>query len=224
MGVRALSVTAGVTAQDQDGVHARFAVPANIVRAQLDALPLDELGALRIGALPSAAIVVEVARFLNANAKVPAVVDPVTDASLGGALADESASAAFKELVLPLPVVLTPNVPEAERLLNCAIEDCDSMVAAARRLQDLGPRAVVLKGGHLQGELCDVLVSATQTKIFREARLARNMRGGGCVFAAAIACRLALDAELTDAVTYARAYVRTKIEAEIPFASLQVAF
>ncbi|MDQ6932421.1 MAG: hydroxymethylpyrimidine/phosphomethylpyrimidine kinase [Candidatus Eremiobacteraeota bacterium] len=224
LGVRSLSVTTGVTAQDESGLHARCAVPADIVRAQLEALPIDDLGALRIGAIPSVDAVSVVARFMRANAHIPAVVDPVYGASLEGMLTDESAYGEFLKSILPLPVVLTPNVPEAARLLNVSIEDCDSMLAAARAVQRLGPRAVLLKGGHLHGELCDVLVTGSQTKIFRETRLRQGMRGTGCVLAAALACRLALGSELTAAVAYARTYVRKKIAAQIPLASLRVAF
>ncbi len=224
MGVRSLSVTLGVTAQDESGVRARSAVPAQVVRAQFDALPTDTLGALRIGAIPTAANVAEVARFVRAHPDIPAVVDPVTDASPGGALADERAYSAFRRLILPLPVVLTPNVPEAARLLDARIEDCDAMLAAARAIRQAGPLAVLLKGGHLRGELCDVLVTQSQSKIFREPRLRQNMRGTGCVLAAALACRLALGNELADSVSYARRYVRRKIAAQASFGSSHVAF
>lgn len=224
LGVRPLTVTTGVTAQDESGLHARWAVPPEMVRAQLESLPIGNLGALRIGALPSEEIVSVVARFMRANHHIPAVVDPVCVASLGGQLTDESAYREFVKSIVPLPVVLTPNVPEAARLLNASIENCDSMLAAARSVQRLGPHAVLLKGGHLQGELCDVLVTASQSRIFRETRLRQGMRGAGCVLAAALACRLALGNELAAAVAYARKYVRNKISAQIPFASLHVAF
>lgn len=224
MGVRPLSVTLGITAQNEGGVRARFAVPARMVRAQLEALPIDHLGALRIGAIPTAANVAEVARFVRANREIPAVVDPVTDASPGGALTDERAYSEFCRSILPLPVVLTPNVPEAARLLDAPIEDCAEMLAAARALRQAGPRAVLLKGGHLKGELCDVLVTEFESRTFREPRLNHTMRGTGCLLAAALACQLALGNELMASVSYARRYVREKIAARASFGSAHVAF
>ncbi len=222
--VRSLSVITGVTAQDETGVHARFAIPARVVRAQLDALPLDDVGALRIGAIPSEANVAEVARFLRANPGIPAVVDPVVDASLGGALSAKSAYAALRKSILPLPVVLTPNIPEAARLLGHTIGNYDAALLAARSLRAMGPRAVLLKGAHHNGDVYDVLVSESETTVFRDTRLTHDMRGAGCTLAAALACELALGTQLATAVARARKFVRKKIEAQLAFRSLHVAF
>jgi hydroxymethylpyrimidine/phosphomethylpyrimidine kinase len=98
------------------------------------------------------------------------------------------------------------------------------MISAAHALRAHGLRAVLLKGGHLPGDPLDVLVSAQVTKIFQGPRLAQTMRGTGCTLAAALACELAKGRRLEEAVDAARAYVRTKIEAQIPYASLHVAF
>ncbi|MDQ6826878.1 MAG: hydroxymethylpyrimidine/phosphomethylpyrimidine kinase [Candidatus Eremiobacteraeota bacterium] len=223
-GLRSLSVVTGVTAQDEGGVHACFAVPALTVRAQMESLPLEIVRALRIGAIPNQENVFETARFIREHGDIQTVVDPVMEATLGGSLMPQNAVLAYKQQILSLPVILTPNIPEAARLLNRPIRDRDSMLAAAESLHEMGPRAVLLKGGHLEGDPCDVLVTETETRVFAAPRLSRQMRGTGCILAAALACELAMGTQLIPAVASARNYVRKKIEESIPFGSLHVAF
>lgn len=222
-GVRHAAVIAGVTAQDESGVHGKCALPPAIVQAQLQALP-QTVSAFRIGALLDAQNVEVVARFLKTQSGIPIVVDPVLGASLGGALADAVTYDALRAGIFTLPVVLTPNVPEAERLTGRTITTQDEMLAAAREILAFGPHAVLLKGGHLAGDPIDVLMTADELHVFHGERLEGSMRGSGCVLAAALACELAEGKPLHDAVEVARAYVREKIAAAKTFASLQVAF
>ena len=222
--VRHLAAIAAVSAQDACGVHALHAVPAAALRAQLDALPA-QIGALRIGALGTADNVREVGRFIRERSALPAVVDPVFGATLGGALGDEAAFERLRdELICEPSVILTPNLDEAERLLGRRLRPGDDLVEAARALHRLGPAAVLLKGGHLDGEPTDVLVTRDETRVFTESRLPGSMRGSGCVLAAALACELALQRDLRAAVESARALVRERIAAHITFEGLQVAF
>lgn len=223
-GVRNASVIAGITAQDETGLHAKFAVPAGVVREQLARLPRANVGALRIGAVFEEENVREVARYVSQHRTIPAVVDPVFEATLGGEFANEATFAAFRAHLLIPPVILTPNIPEAQRLLSRTIENKDEMVAAAHALAAMGPRAVLLKGGHLSGDPVDVLVVNADTRVYRETRLPFHMRGTGCVLAAALACEIAKGKPLIAAVEAAREYVRKKIEAQISYASLHVAF
>ncbi|MEO6913177.1 MAG: PfkB family carbohydrate kinase [Candidatus Baltobacteraceae bacterium] len=223
-GARSVAVIVGVTAQDERGLHAKFALPAEIVRAQLAALPRQQIGSLRIGALFDEANVREIASFLQTHRDVPAVVDPVFEATLGGMFGDNASFIAFHACMFETPIILTPNLSEASRLLNRPIETVDEMIAAAHALQRIGARDVLIKGGHLAGDPIDVLVTGDETKVFKDARLPGSMRGTGCTLAAALACELARGLPIVPAVESARAFVRAKIAAQNTVGPLQVAF
>ncbi len=223
-GVRNAAVVVGVAAQDERGLHARFALPVEIVRAQLEALPHRQIVAFRIGALLGEENVREVASFLQTRSDIPAVVDPVFDATLGGEFGNDATFRAFRAQMFQTPIILTPNIPEASRLLCTPIGAAEEMIAAARALQSFGAGAVLLKGGHLIGDPIDVLVTCDEVKVFKDTRLPGSMRGTGCTLAAALACELARGLALVEAVESARSYVRAKIEAQTMYASLQVAF
>ncbi|MDQ6823006.1 MAG: hydroxymethylpyrimidine/phosphomethylpyrimidine kinase [Candidatus Eremiobacteraeota bacterium] len=218
--VRHVVAIAGVSAQDAGGVHALHAIPPHVLQAQLAALP--PASAYCVGALPDAATVRVIAGFLDQRRDSNVVVDPVFAATLGGELVDAAGVEAFRTLLATLPVVLTPNRSEAERLLGRAVT-FESAPAAARELQRRGPRAVLLKGGHFEGPVRDIVVEETTT-FFEEARLLGSMRGAGGSLACALACELALGKELMPAVIAARRFVRERIAAGTTFEGLQVAF
>jgi hydroxymethylpyrimidine/phosphomethylpyrimidine kinase len=224
-GVRDVTVVTGVTAQDAGGLHAALPLPEAIVRAQLDALPMDEVDVLRVGALIGSPNVALIAAFLAEHPKTPAVVDPVFGATLGGAFLDDAAFAMFRDGLARLPsVVLTPNVEEASRLLGRASIAAGEIGAAAAELQSRGARAVLLKGGHLAGDPVDALATARGVQLFHDERMPGAMRGGGCVLAMTLACELARGLPLADAVQSARTYVRTRIASRQRFGGLQVAY
>ncbi len=214
-----------VTAQDERGLHDLHVVPPDAIRAQLQTLP-DDIAAYRVGALVSSKTVDIVARFLRRHAeRVPVVVDPVISVSLGGSLqSDKQLLATLREELLTLPVIVTPNVPETEQLLNTRIARVEDQRAAAREFVERGARAAYVKGGHLLGDPVDVLVSDSAEQTFSDVRLPGPMRGSGCTLAAALAAELALGRDLTDAAPAARAYVRNKIAARTMRRGLQVAF
>lgn len=216
---------AAVSAQDAGGVRGIHVVPPQALEAQLACLP-DDVAAFRIGALVSTASVHIVASYLRERARrVPVVVDPVMAATLGGELrADESLADALRDELLTLPVIVTPNTGEAERLLGISVIGLPDQQAAGQEFVRRGARAALIKGGHLTGEPVDVLVTGAETLVLRGERLAGSMRGGGCTLAAALACELARGAELSTAATAAREYVRGKIAARTMRGGLQVAF
>jgi hydroxymethylpyrimidine/phosphomethylpyrimidine kinase len=220
----AMAVVA-VSAQDAQGLHELHVIPPDAVRAQLQALP-DDVAAYRIGALVSSKTVDIVARFLRKRAdRVPVIVDPVIAVSLGGALqSDPDLLATLREELLTLPVIVTPNVPETERLLETRIARVEDLRAAAREFVDRGARAAYVKGGHLLGDPIDVLVSDSTEQTFTDTRLPGSMRGSGCTLAAALAAELALGHDLDSAAASARSYVRAKIAAGTMRGGLQVAF
>jgi hydroxymethylpyrimidine/phosphomethylpyrimidine kinase len=215
-GFAATAVTA-LTAQDTRAVHAVLPVPAAFVVAQMRAV-LDDLGAdaVKTGMLGDAAIVAAVCDVLEAEAqRPPLVVDPVMAATAGRRLLDGPALAVLKRRLLPLAALLTPNVPEAEALTGLAIADEAGMWRAAEALLTLGVPAVLLKGGHLQGEdVTDLLATEHGITPFRAPRIkSRHTHGTGCTLASAIATGLAQGMALAEAVARARAYVRAAIAA-----------
>lgn len=225
LGAAVLTVVTAVSAQDATGVHALETVSAATVRAQIDGLPLQSIRAVRVGALTSPENVREVATALRKLYDVPAVVDPVLGATRGGAFADDATVEAIRRELLPLPnVILTPNIPEGSALLGGRPIDRDGLGDAARALQRLGSRAVLLTGGHLEGNPVDALATSEAIELFAGSRLANDMRGSGCVLAMALAIELADGHDLRSAVQHARVFVRKKIESARQFGALRVAY
>lgn len=207
-----LAVTA-VTAQDTGGVRAVAPVPARLVRAQMTSV-LEDAGtdAIKIGMLANAPIVRAVAAALAGRGRARVVLDPVLRSTTGGTLLDDAGRRALIELLLPLADLMTPNLPEAEALLGHPIRGVAGMKAAARELLDLGPRAVLVKGGHRRGAAVDVFADAGETLMLSAPRLAGvNTRGTGCVLSTACACFLARDCSLTEAARRAKAFVTDAI-------------
>lgn len=214
-GYAATAITA-LTAQDTVTVHAIHDVPAEFIALQLRVV-LEDIGAdaVKTGMLHRADIIAAVVAALDRHAPdVPLVVDPVMVAKGGARLLQPEAEAALREKLIPRATVITPNLPEAEALAGVTIPDAAAMPAAAQALLALGPRAVLLKGGHLPGdELVDLLVDAGGSRRFTDTRLhTASTHGTGCTLASAIATGLAFGRPLHDAVEQARRYVRRAIE------------
>jgi len=209
-GVYGTSAITAITAQNTTGVTAVQAVSADLVIAQIEAVASDiHVAATKTGMLATAAIVEAVAATI-AELQLPlVVVDPVMISKSGAVLLDDDAVAALRQELLPRALVVTPNIPEAETLSGRSIASLDEAKDAARRIHNLGPSAVVIKGGHGTGdELVDLLFDGRTFHEFRTARIdTRNTHGTGCTFASAVAARLALGDELVDAVRAAQAYV-----------------
>ncbi len=206
-GVYGTSVVAALTAQSTRGVHAVLAVPPAFVRAQLDAV-LDDLGAdaVKTGMLLEAATVQTVAAVLAAR-RMPLVVDPVMTAKGGTTLLRRAAVDALRARLLPLATVVTPNCDEAAALVGFAVRDRAGMQRAARAILDLGARAVVVTGGDVPGDACDLFVTRRDSRWLRARRVAGPPpHGTGCTFSAAIAAELAKRVPLDDAVTRAKRY------------------
>ncbi len=214
LNVRVFTAVAAVSAQDARGVRALQSIAGDVFAAQLQALPWAAAGAVRVGALATAENAALVATMLRAHPDTPAVVDPVFAASQGGDLADAAARAVVRDELAVLPgVILTPNLGEAALLLGLERLDRESIAEAAQALQRRGPLAVLVKGGHLNGDPADALATALGVKLLAEARIAAEMRGTGCTLAMVLACELARGAELRDAVVAARTYVRAQLAA-----------
>jgi hydroxymethylpyrimidine/phosphomethylpyrimidine kinase len=211
-GCAVVTAVAAISAQDERGVRLLHVLASEVLEAQLDALARVRVGAVRVGALGCAANVVLVARRLETMAGVLAIVDPVTQASAGGALLESGAFAALRDELATLPnVLLAPNIAEAAALLGREPIGRGQMEGAAMELRERGAYGVLLKGGHLVGEPVDVLATRDGIEAFAAPRIAAQMGGTGCTLAMAIACELALGRALRQAVIAARAFVRAKM-------------
>ncbi|MFY0646180.1 bifunctional hydroxymethylpyrimidine kinase/phosphomethylpyrimidine kinase [Sulfitobacter geojensis] len=211
------SVITAVTAQNTQSVTAVHEIPADVVAAQIDAVLSDlAVNAIKLGMLFSVSIIKATAQRLG-TFDGPVVVDPVMIAKSGDALLQDAAVAALIEQILPLASLLTPNLPEAARLLNEAEATTpEEMIAQGERLVAMGPRAVLMKGGHATGGICtDVLVDKGGVVITRSApRIdTANTHGTGCTYSAAIAAQLAQGLALNDAVSVAHGYLQAAIKA-----------
>ena len=210
-GVYGASVVTAVTAQSTRGVTRVMAVPASMVRAQIDAVAGDlPVAAVKTGMLAEAETVGAVAGAVRSHALSPLVVDPVMIATSGDVLISDDAIVALRRELLPLADLVTPNLPEAARLLVRPLAHDE---AEARRqaeaLRDLGPTAVLLKGGHGSGpRAVDFLATADGIEAFESERIATpNTHGTGCTLSAAIVANLALGHPLADAVRAAKDFV-----------------
>ena len=213
-GVYGMSAITAITAQNTLGVIAWQALPADLVTAQIEAVVGDiGVDAVKTGMLANAAIVEAVAAAVKALELPQLVVDPVMVAKGGDRLLDEDAVGAIRTELLPQAHVVTPNIPEAEVLAGMSIGSLDQMREAGRRILELGPRVVLVKGGHLPGpESIDVAVTDDACVEFRGPRIqTQHTHGTGCTLASAIAAQLACGMGDLDAIAAAREYVEGAI-------------
>jgi len=212
-GVHGTSAITAVTAQNSVAVLDWVALDPRMVVAQMEAVASDmPVAAAKTGMLATAAIVSAVAAALERLRLPLVVVDPVMIAKSGDRLLDRDAETAYRERLLPLATVVTPNLPEAESLLGRPVRTLAEMREAARALRAMGPRAVVVKGGHLEGDAVDVFWDGERMEDLSAPRIAtKNTHGTGCTYSAAIAARLALGDPLLDAVRGAKAYLTEAI-------------
>jgi len=213
-GFAATAVTA-LTAQNTQGVFGVIGVPPSFIVQQMR-LVLDDIGAdaIKTGMLHSADVIAAISGVLaGPAADLPLVVDPVMVAKGGAPLLEEGAVAALKDKLIARAAVITPNLPEAEKLCGLVVRDVAGMRRAAEALLALGCRAVLLKGGHLDGDVVtDLLATRDGVETFESPRIrTTNTHGTGCTLASAVATGLAQAVPLREAVARAREYVRRAI-------------
>ncbi|HIF9257958.1 TPA: bifunctional hydroxymethylpyrimidine kinase/phosphomethylpyrimidine kinase [Photobacterium damselae] len=215
-GCYACSVITALTAQNTQGVHGIYSIPANFVAEQLDAIFQDlDIKAVKIGMLSDSNIISIIAHKLRQYQPKYLVVDPVMIATSGDLLLEHNAISTLKEQLLPLADVITPNLPEAAALLDCAQpkteEDMEAMI---EQLRQLGAHSVLLKGGHLGNTTnsTDLLILPHDVLRFTTPRIdTQNTHGTGCTLSAAIASYLAQGYSLTGAVKAAKHYISNAI-------------
>ena len=214
-GFAATAITA-LTAQNTEGVHGVVGIDPAFIAQQIEVV-LTDIGAdaLKTGMLHSAEVIEVVASGIAKHAAgVPLVVDPVMVAKGGHRLLLTEAEAALRDTLLPMAALITPNLPEAEVLVGFPVRVEADMKRAAERLLELGADAVLMKGGHLDGDrVVDLLFHDGRFDRFEDPRIvSRSTHGTGCTLASAIAAGLAQKMTLRDAVARARDYVRKAIE------------
>ena len=226
LGGYAMTAITALTAQNTQGVTAIHDVPADFISEQIRVV-LNDLGAdcIKTGMLSQPATIHAICDALEETGKgIPMVVDPVMVAKGGASLLAEQAMSALKGRLIPLATVLTPNVPEAEALSGVSIQTKKDMETAAKALFKLGPKAVLMKGGHLDEEsdvVTDYLFDDEgNIYTFEGKRIqTRHTHGTGCTTASAIACGVAQGLSMKEAVARAKSYVFKAIETAPGFGS-----
>ncbi len=207
-----------ITSQNTLGVTDLLELPTSLVRSQFDAV-MSDIGTdvVKTGMLSSSEIIRAVAEKIQERSVSNLVVDPVMVAKGGDRLLQEEATEALRAILIPLALVVTPNVPEAEVLVGGKIESSDDARAAAREIVAMGAKTAVVKGGHLCGPATDVLYDGNDFTEFTSERIdTANTHGTGCTFASAIAAGLAKGLSVVESVSQAKEYVTETIRHNFP--------
>ncbi len=213
LGCHGVSAITAITAQNTVTVTEILELPVGLLRAQIEAIVADlRPAAAKTGMLSSPEIIEAVARAVDERAIQPLVVDPVMVAKGGARLLQESAITALRSRLLPLATVLTPNLPEAEVLLGRSIHSLDQRRQAAAELGRMGPRAVVVKGGHAEDAIDVLYLDGTITLLEGRRVSTRDSHGSGCTFSAAICAGLARGLGIAEAVAQAKEFIQGAIE------------
>lgn len=217
-----MAAITAITAQNTVGVFGIHDIPPEMVARQIDVV-LDDIGAdaAKTGMLSSPEIIDAVAGSLRRHPIGKLVVDPVMVAKSGDALLRSEAQQALREQLLPLAYIVTPNIPEAEALSGVRIDSEADVRSAADKILALGPRYVLVKGGHLEGgDSTDYLCSSGETEVFSAPRIdSRNTHGTGCTLSSAMACYLAMGRTARDAAALAKEYITGAIRHGLPLGS-----
>lgn len=217
-GVYGMSVVTSVVAENTVRVMDIQDISPEMVKKQIDAVFEDIVpDAVKIGMLSSPALMKAVAGKLKQYAPKNIVTDPVMYAKNGAALMNPDAISTLIDTVIPLGSVITPNLPEAEKIADMKITNQAEMQTAAEKILKMGCDAVVVKGGHLSGAAVDVLYDGQEFYYYESSRInTKNTHGTGCTFSSAIAANLAKGLNLQAAVAKAKEYITTAIRFSLP--------
>lgn len=216
LGCFGMSAITAITAQNTRAVTAIHAIPDEMVAAQIQAV-VEDIGvdAIKIGMLSTPAIIQTVAAEIQRCGAEKIVIDPVMVATSGDKLLEDHAIQALKNILLPHALIITPNLPEAEVLSGRSIKDRQSLLEVAEQLLQLGPQAVLVKGGHLPASAhsSDCLVIKGHDPLWLEAPRTEtsNTHGTGCTLSSAIAALLTIEPDLASAVRQAKEYISEAI-------------
>ena len=220
LGCYATVAITALTAQNTRAVTAIRDVEPEFISQQIETVASDiPINAVKTGMLSSSEIVLTVRDALQRHNMTNLVVDPVMVATTGAKLLNDNATRTIKEALIPLALVLTPNIYEAELLTGLSIDGVEQMEQAARELHQLGARNVVVKGGHLTGtdKCVDVLYDGEQFYRYERPYIkTTSTHGTGCSFASAVACGIARDLSVQDSIELAKEYVHGALQNAFP--------
>ncbi|GIW46590.1 MAG: hydroxymethylpyrimidine/phosphomethylpyrimidine kinase [Deltaproteobacteria bacterium] len=223
LGVFGMSAITSLTAQNTQSVLGIKDIPADFVKLQIDAVVKDiGVDAAKTGMLSNEEIILAVTEKIEEYGINKLVVDPVMRSKSGAPLLKSEAEKALKQRLLPLAFIVTPNLPEAMALSELDINTVKDMKEAARRIKSLGPRYVLVKGGHLTSsqEAIDILYDGKEFYEFKAPRIeTKNTHGTGCTYSAAICASLAKGFDVVEAVREAKIYVTEAIRSSFNLGS-----
>jgi hydroxymethylpyrimidine/phosphomethylpyrimidine kinase len=208
-----MSVLTALTAQNTMAVTSIHEVPLDFIAAQIEAVFSDiGVDAVKTGMLSNTEVVKLVASKMAEYKPANVVVDPVMVAKSGDPLLTVEARKTLAEFLLPEATLVTPNLPEASALVGWQVAEEKEMRRAAEEIREFGPKYVLVKGGHLQGEAVDLLFDGQEFYEFRSPRIeTRNVHGTGCTYASAIATYLAQELDVVEAVKAAKRFITEAI-------------
>jgi hydroxymethylpyrimidine/phosphomethylpyrimidine kinase len=217
-GCYGVAAITAMTVQSSAGVKQVIPSDPQLLADTLEELTADvKVSAVHIGMLGSGAVAGQVAQFLDKARISHVVLDPVLKASSGADLLDEQGLGILKDKLLPLATVVTPNIDEVTALTGMGIESVDDMKLAARRLQEMGARDVIVTGGHLKRAIDLLSLKDGYIQTFKSDLVpSANTHGTGCAFSTSITCQLAQERSLSTAVLIAKAYVIAAITNSYP--------
>lgn len=213
-GVYAMSVIVAVTCQNTQGVFDVQDISPDIVEKQIKAIFEDiEVDAVKVGMVSNIEAIGVISESLQKYQAKNIVIDPVMISKSGYSLLKPDAKSTLIEKLLPIATIVTPNIPEAEKIVGNKIETIGDMEKAAEKIFDMGPKNVLVKGGHLQDIATDVLFDGKNIVHLEGRKIpTKNTHGTGCTLSSAIASNLALGLSIKDAVESAKAYITCAIE------------
>jgi hydroxymethylpyrimidine/phosphomethylpyrimidine kinase len=214
LGVFGMSVITAVTAQNTQGVFGVQDIQPDMIAKQIDAIYTDiVVDSVKIGMVSQINTIETIAEKLNKLNPRNIVVDPVMVSKSGYDLLQSEAKEALITTLLPLATIATPNIPEAERITNSTIDTLAKMEDAAKKMAEMGPKYVLIKGGHLKDEPTDVLYDGEQfTHFYAKRVVTKNTHGTGCTLSSAIAAHLAKGCTIHESIKLAKEYITIAIE------------
>lgn len=213
LGTYGMSVITAVTVQNTQGVFGCQDIDPEIVKGQMDAIFTDiEVAAVKIGMVSRIETICAIAEKLEQYHPQNVVIDPVMISKSGFDLMQPDAKETLIKTLLPYAFVVTPNLPEAQAITGDKIENLEEMEQAARKIYAMGPKNVLIKGGHLEHDATDLLFDGQKVTLFHSDRIeTKNTHGTGCTLSSAIAANLAKGMSVEEAVRQAKAYITVAI-------------
>lgn len=214
-GVYGMSVITAVTAQNTMGVFGIQDINPEMIESQIDVIFDDiRVDAIKIGMVSKIESIKAIAKALKKAPKLPVIVlDPVMISKSGFNLLSKDAKDTLVKELFPLATLITPNLPEAEEILGIEISNLEEMKEAALKLKELGPRAVLVKGGHLEEDATDLLFDGKNFMFLPQERInTKHTHGTGCTLSSAIAANLAKNMSIDEAVKEGKRYITVAIE------------